>query len=46
MSAEGRRAVAERFSVERHVDRLLGQYEAARAAAPARRHENVLDGSL
>jgi hypothetical protein len=37
--------VAERFSVERHVDRLLGEYEAARAVGASRRHARTSDGS-
>lgn len=36
MSTEGRRLVAERFTIERHVDRLLAQYEAARAKSASR----------
>jgi glycosyltransferase involved in cell wall biosynthesis len=46
MSAAGRRVVAERFTIERHVDGLLRQYEAARAGAGPRRHECMSDGSL
>jgi glycosyltransferase involved in cell wall biosynthesis len=45
MSAEGRRVVAERFTIERHVDRLLSQYAAARAGAVPIRRECVSEGS-
>jgi glycosyltransferase involved in cell wall biosynthesis len=36
-SAEGRRLVAECFTIERHVDRLLVEYEAARRGTLSRR---------
>jgi glycosyltransferase involved in cell wall biosynthesis len=41
ISAESRRLVAERFTIERHVDRLLVEYEAAGAVAADRRGEGV-----
>ncbi len=44
LSAEGRRIVAERFTIERHVDRLLLQYKAARGAAVPPRHAFASDG--
>ena len=34
LSAGGRRVVAERFTVERHVDRLISEYEAACSGSP------------
>jgi glycosyltransferase involved in cell wall biosynthesis len=46
MSADSRRVVARHFSVEGHVDRLLGQYETARAVRVSRRHAHALGGSL
>jgi glycosyltransferase involved in cell wall biosynthesis len=47
LSAEGRRVVAERFTVQRHVDRLLVQYEAARAGVVFHRNtDNVSEGLL
>jgi len=45
MSAEGRRVVAERFTIERHVDCLLRQYAAARRGVVPLRHEYVSDAS-
>ena len=45
LSAEGQRIVAERFTIERHVDRLLAQYEAVQAEATTRRHSGC-DGLL
>jgi glycosyltransferase involved in cell wall biosynthesis len=46
MSAAGRRVIGERFTIERHVDRLLLQYEAARVGALPLRNEYELDGVL
>jgi glycosyltransferase involved in cell wall biosynthesis len=36
LSADGRRVIAERFTLARHVDRLLAQYHAARVGAAPR----------
>jgi len=44
VSAKGRRVVADHFTVERHVDRLLVQYEAARAGTTRRRWPRVSEG--
>jgi glycosyltransferase involved in cell wall biosynthesis len=44
ISVESRRLVAERFTIERHVDRLLAEYEAAGAIAAARSDEGVAVG--
>jgi glycosyltransferase involved in cell wall biosynthesis len=41
ISAAGRRVVADHFTVESHVDRLLVQYEAARAASTRRRWSRI-----
>jgi glycosyltransferase involved in cell wall biosynthesis len=41
MSAEGRRLVAERFTIERQVDRLLAEYDAALGGAGLLRSDGV-----
>jgi len=46
LSAEGRRIVAKHFTVQRHVDRLLAQYDAARAGVSLRRADGVSEGLL
>lgn len=40
-SAEGRRLVTERFTIERHVDELLARYEGIYAATPATRERDL-----
>jgi glycosyltransferase involved in cell wall biosynthesis len=44
-SAEGRRLVAERFTIEGHVDRLLAEYDAACRGALLRRPHHARVGS-
>jgi len=43
MSAANRHAVSERFTVERHVDRLLGEYQAGCTVKASRGGRAVLD---
>jgi glycosyltransferase involved in cell wall biosynthesis len=45
LSAGGRRVVADRFTIERHVDRLLAQYEAARTGVAVRRTGGAREGA-